>query len=388
VADATIRTESQISEDAEHAVIAQTRLSDISAISVLGVLLREAFAPEVAQLYDATIQVEENTHPDSAGGAALDRRMADYGLTRLPPQKARGVARFTRIAEEDGGDWTIPVEVPEGYQVSALDLDGNQINFVTTEALTIAAAVESGTIEVEASAAGSSGNIGSSTLTILSGHIDELGSVTNEAPFVSGADRETDDSLRARFALWQDAKPRTTPSAPQYGAETYEDAEGVLRVHSAGVYEYLNGPGAGNRAFDVFIWGSNGQPPSDELIEAVQRRIDGYTDGTGQQVDGWRPGGGKAVVLGAQARPVEVLIHLDLSDSGSTRTRDGLKLAVEQYAAGLRVGRPFRRKRVFDIIASFAFAIENAIIVSPAEDIDPTSGEKIVAGTITVEVIG
>lgn len=388
MADATIRTEAQIAEDAEHAVLAQTPLSDISPISVLGVILREAFAPEVSQLYDATIQVEENSHPDSAAGSALDRRMADYGLTRRAPTKARGFARFTRVAEEDDGDWTIPVVIPSGYQVSALDLDGNQIDFVTTEDLTIAAAVESGVAEVEASAAGSAGNIGSGTLTILSGAVDELASVTNEAPFISGTDRETDDALRARFAAWQDARPRTTPSAPRYGAETYEDAAGVLRIHSASVDEYLSGGGDVGQAFDVYLWAANGAAPDADLIEAVQARIDGYTDGTGQQVDGWRPGGCKAVVLAAQGRPVDVHITLDLADSGSDRTRAGLALAVEQYAAGLRVGVPFRRKRVFDLICAFGYAIENANILAPEADIVPTVGEKILPGTINVEVLG
>ena len=387
MADATIRTEAQIAEDAEHAVLAQTSLSDISPISVLGVILREAFAPEVGQLYDSAIQVEENSHPDSAAGAALDRRMADYGLTRLAPTKARGFARFTRVAEADDGDWTIPVVIPSGYQVSALDLDGNEVDFVTVADLTIAAAVESGVVEVEASAAGSDGNIGSGTLTILSGNVDELDAVTNEAPFISGTDRETDDELRARFAAWQDAKPRTTPSAPRYGAETYEDAAGVRRVHSASVDEYLSGGGEVGQAFDVYLWAANGAPPSDAIITAVQARVDGYTDGTGQDVDGWRPGGCKAVVKPAQARPVDVHITLDLSDSGSERTRAGLSLAVEQYAAGLRVGRPFRRKRVFDLICAFGYAIENANIVAPEADIIPTVSEKVVAGSINVEVL-
>lgn len=380
MADPVARTEEQIGEDAENALIAQTLdLSDLSPASVLAVLARGAIAPELAELYLAALQHAEGYYIQTASGEQLDRRLADAGLERPAARAATGRVRFERTAGSTGD-----VVVAEGYTVTAVDLDGEEIEFATDAEATIADGDDAVLVPVTCSVTGTTGNVGAGAIENLTGGaVANLASVTNPNAFTPGRDRGTDDEAREVFFAFLEARARTTPAAIKYGALNYVDAAGEKPIQSVGLEEFLDAAGPDNVAARLYIMPHSGDLPDDALLAAVQQHIDGYESG-GEEIEGWRAAGVKVDVAAPTLKEATIRVDLDLAPNASSVTAERLRRALEAYVAALPVGEPLRRKRIFDEIAALGSEIENANIVSPADDLAAGAGEKWIAASVTV----
>lgn len=395
--DLIIPSEADLGDDAENALIAQTlSVSDLSPASILSVFARAVFAREMSALYLAGLRWQEAVYVQSAAGAALDRRLADFGLTRPAAAKSHGRVTFSRLPEAEGGDPNAAVVIPAGYEVSARDEDGALITFTVRDQVTIVAGTDTAAGLVDCAQTGKVGNVGSGAIDELTGGaVANLKAVTNAYAFTAGRDRGSDEEARATFFAWLDARARTTPAALEYGARTYTelvdpdlpaDAPGNLRrpIQSASVVEYLDAPGPDNAAAAVYLWAHSGLDLTDAQVSGVQERIDGYTDAAGQEVDGWRAAGCKVKVERGQYVEVPIRVRLTLAPGANPLVRDRLRQAITTVVGLLDGGETLRVKTVFDQIAAFGTEIANAQIIEPAADVAVAANQKVTPSTVEV----
>lgn len=396
--DLDIRSEAEVGEDAENALIAQTlTLSDLSPGSILSIMARTVWAPELASLYAAGLQIAEGFYFQSSAGAALDRRLADLGLARRGPAAAYGQVVFSRLSEDEGGDPHANILIPAGYAVSARDLAGQLITFTVRDDVVLAEHEDAVIAMVDAEQPGSQGNVGSGAIVELTGGaIPNLGGVTNPSAFTPGRDRDSDEQARVLYFQWLEARARTTPAALEYAATSYqeiidpdlgEDAPNNIRlpIQSASVVEYLDEPGPNNLAAIVYVWGHSGIGLTAEQMAGVRQRINGYTDGAGQEIDGWRAAGILVDAQQGQGVVVDVVVQATLSPGASPRVRDQLRQAITTAMAALGGGRMFRLKAIFDLVCAFGTAFENAKVLQPAGDFEVAPHQKVIPGTVTVQ---
>lgn len=142
------------------------------------------------------------TRASTSSGDDLDNWMADFSFTRLAATAATGQVIFSRFTA------TNQAVIPVGSQVTTTD--GTQAYLVTTDTsntaydatqlgYVLAAGTASISVPVQASTAGSAGNAQAGTITVISGSIQYVDTVTNSVTFDSGEDAETDDAFRSRF---------------------------------------------------------------------------------------------------------------------------------------------------------------------------------------------
>lgn len=133
----------------------------------------------------------------SAKGIHLDRRVGDWGVVRRESIKAATKLTFTLT-----NDRTTDIVIPSGITFrTESDIFGNYKTYELIEdviALTTDTTVK-GT--VVASEDGSLGNTPINTIVISNSNLTGVVSVTNEENVGNGADRESDEQLRARTIL-------------------------------------------------------------------------------------------------------------------------------------------------------------------------------------------
>ena len=376
------RTETEVADDGENAMVAQSlQLSDLSRHSILSIMARGAWAPELSELYSAGLQIAEGYYIQTASGSGLDRRLADFGLSRPEEVAAYGQIRFIRSGGSSGD-----VMIPQGYTVAATDAEGNPIEYATDAETVIPDGSESALATVTCSSTGIVGNVGSNAITELTGGaINNLGGVSNLYGFTSGRDLGTDVETRQVFWDFLEARSRTTVAALKYAARSYVDSvTGQQPIHSASVQEYLDEEGPDGVTVQLYIMGHSGEVPSDELVTAVQQHINGYTGGEGQEIEGWRAAGCDVEVSVPTLKPASIRVSLDLAPTASANTINRLLRALSSYVANIPVGEPLRVMRIFGEITALGSDIENATVVEPAADQPAAINEKWVQGTIDV----
>lgn len=404
------RSETQIARDIENALIAQTRLSDLSPASVLAMLAREAIAPEVASLYDAGLAINDAffIQRSACSGAALDRRIADFGLARQPATVAYGVVRFYR-AHGTAAQGTIPT----GTRLAARTADGELIEFtvrgpvpaganpdvVTAPEGDVILAAGQGQVDavVDAVQAGSVGSVGANAIVEwVDAQPANIGApvsgvpaagVTNLRAFTTGLDRASDNATRRLFEDFLNAHSRGTPVALKLGATTYAQTvyrSGELHQHrpvaSASVVEYLDAPGPDNLAASLYVMGHNGEQVSDVVLAALQQRIDGYTDIDGNEVEGWRAAGIKVDVRRPNLLEAVVIVQLI---GATTIQRTTLARRINAMIAALPIGAPLLLSHINRELCLIG-EVANSIILTPAGDQPAGPSDKWIPAEITV----
>lgn len=124
---------------------------------------------------------------------ALDYLGELVGVVRLPASSATTTLRFTLASGHPG------VVIAEGTRVQTTD---QQIVFVTTKSLAVAAGVTTGDVDAEAETAGVAGNnYLSGTVSVILDPQAFVTAAANLATTDGGADEETDEQLRERIKL-------------------------------------------------------------------------------------------------------------------------------------------------------------------------------------------
>lgn len=128
----------------------------------------------------------------------LDFHSEERGIVRRESVNASG---YVSITGKPG------LIIPLGYGFSTnADDDGNTIDFVSTEEVTIDS-LGNAKIPIEATEGGSESNVGANVVVLHTGDetgelLEDITSVSNDNPITGGLDEESDDTLRERIVTY------------------------------------------------------------------------------------------------------------------------------------------------------------------------------------------
>lgn len=180
---------------------------------------------------------------ETASGDYLTLIAEDHGVTRKEATAAVGNVVVK-------GNGTIPV--------GTLFQTESGISFTTTTTTT--AVKNEATIPVQCTEAGTVGNVGANTVTVIPMSIPGITSVTNPEPMTDGFDQESDDDLYERF-YFHVRQPATSGNCNDY----IEWASSIAGVGHVKVLPIWNGPGT----VKVLVTDANGEPASPALLNKV-----------------------------------------------------------------------------------------------------------------------
>jgi uncharacterized phage protein gp47/JayE len=128
----------------------------------------------------------------------LDFHSEERGIVRRESVNASG---YVSVTGKPG------LIIPLGYGFSTdADDDGNTIDFVSTEEVTIDS-LGNAKIPIEATEGGSESNVGANVVVLHTGDetgelLEDITSVSNDNPITGGLDEESDDTLRERIVTY------------------------------------------------------------------------------------------------------------------------------------------------------------------------------------------
>lgn len=368
----------------------QIPLTDLTDISTLRQLVRGMIVDEYASLWRGLVESQRDWFIGTAAGAALDRRLADYGLTRPGAVDAYGSVQVTvsqasslaagavfRTDPDDGS-------APKRYRVrEATPLDwGTNI------------------VEVIAEASGAAGNTAGGTVTRADVSILGLVSITNPAPIANGRDGATDDEFRLYWRNWLRSLTRGTRGALLAAVTGYTDPTTGRRVHSAALEEWggvgmleSNGRAV---ALKLYLDEGSGAPSQGgatagaQLVSAVQRLVDGDD---ASETAGLRAAGVPTVVEPARALFVDVTMQLDVDGSSSVSAteravRDQVYIHFSNIpVSGVRATGEFQGQ--FSLARLFAALVRvpgvvRVVLLQPSTDLPVQPGYKLVPGAVAL----
>lgn len=184
---------------------------NLSERTPLGIILR-IFAWFMSLVYKVVQDVYYAAYIDTAHGIQLDRKVADYNITRFTARKSSVTCTVKG---------TLGAMVPTGMRASTT----SEIYFETRQIYTISDPDpddETGKmgicdIEMYAVEPGVSGNVDAGLITNLVNPIESIREITNKLPATGGREEETDQELRSRFKLSRGKNGKATISSIRAG---------------------------------------------------------------------------------------------------------------------------------------------------------------------------
>lgn len=189
-------------------------------------------------------EMYKSAFAETASGDYLTLIAADHGVARKEATPAVGNVVVK-------GNGMVPVGTL--FQTEA------GISFATTTTTTTAVKNEA-TIPVQCTEAGTVGNVGANTITVIPMSIPGITSVTNPEAMTDGFDQESDDDLYDRFHFYV-TQPATSGNCNDY----IEWASSIAGVGHVKVLPIWNGPGT----VKVLVTDANGEPASPTLLDKV-----------------------------------------------------------------------------------------------------------------------
>jgi hypothetical protein len=389
---------------------AMVALTDLVPIAVLRQLL-EAIADEIADLNAGLIEAINGWYLQTAQGADLTRRLADYGDIPFPTaEPAYNTALIVTVSA--------PTDVQPGILVQTNPLDGStpkqyQVAVNSNPDANVGDLgdgswhiTDSRTIDILAVEAGSIGNTPAGTITQPVGTIANLQNLSN-LPLTNGIDAPTDPELREFFKSWLAA----LSGDPFFLASTFVDPVSGRRVASAAVQEWdgtrwLTDASGRRVAMIVYIdEGVGGTAPGADtasftLVNVLQQMLDGTTVvhpvPTGAPAfQGKRDGGVPTTVIAARAVIIPVDCDLDVVRGTNAGTVvANAQAAVLRFFAKLPVAgqtltglqgqfyQPNLARALVDVPGALEVRFR-----SPVTDIAIPIGWKAVAGIISIKPV-
>ena len=188
----------------------------------------------------------------------LDFHSEERGIVRRESVNASG---YVSVTGKPG------LIIPLGYGFSTdADDDGNTIDFVSTEEVTIDS-LGNAKIPIEATEGGSESNVGANVVVLHTGDetgelLEDITSVSNDNPITGGLDEESDDTLRERIVTYDRSQSNSfigNPSDYQRWAMSVAGV-GAVTVISA---EDTSG------TVKIVILDQNGDPASKSIQDDV-----------------------------------------------------------------------------------------------------------------------
>jgi uncharacterized phage protein gp47/JayE len=254
-----------------------------------------AAALEIAKVYQSLDAVVPIAFVDETSGEFIDKRTAEYGITRKPGAKATVTMNFT------GTDGTV---IPAGK----VFLTATGLQYETNEAVT----VTGGTASVTATAVeiGAQYNVDAGAIAIQLNSLSGLASFSNLAA-ANGTDAETDTALVRRLADF--LKNRGTSGN---AADYRQWAMAVEGVGGAKVVPIWDGPGT----VKVLLMGADGGPVESSVATACAAAIETA-----------RPIGPTVTVLSAVGLDIDVTANVDIEGTTLADVKTAFETALDAY---------------------------------------------------------
>lgn len=188
----------------------------------------------------------------------LDLHAATRGLNRKESISSIGQVQVTATAG---------TVIPLGYGFSTeADEDGNTINFISTEEVTVDSEGKA-VIEIEAEDGGVSGNVGANMIVLSSGDesgeiIDSITSITNPSPTKGGIDEEDDDTFRERIVEYDRSLENS------YIGNIADYKRWALSIAGVGAVTVIPAQDDSG-VVTLVILGQDGQPASQDILDEV-----------------------------------------------------------------------------------------------------------------------
>ena len=249
-------------------------------------------------------------------------------------------------------------------------------NGVQFEATSEVEVTETGTVPIQAKVAGTSGNVGATSINQMPVTIAGISECINEEATAEGYDEEDDESLRERYYT-----ALRTPAA-----SGNKVAYNTWALEVAGVGDVQTYPlGHGNGTVDVVIIDTEMQPASEALVKEVQDYIDPNSEGKGL---GTAPIGAKCYVEAATVTDINVSAKITLqSQAKQSDVETAIKQAITDYLAeiaftGSAVSYILLAARITD--AKGVADVENLTLNDGTSNISIPDRHVAVTGTVTL----
>lgn len=368
-------------------------LTDLTTISTWRILLEECIVEELLALHEGLAREHDQWFINSATGANLDRRLADFGVSRPGPFPASGTVKITAISPGP------TVTLPAGAVVRTAPTDGSDPKRFALRANPDTAGGEwSGlavddTLAVVALQSGVEGNVPAGAITVVDGYDV---TVTNVAPFSNGRAVASDAEARDYFRDVLRALPRCTRAAIQVAILNYLDPVTLDYPVASVSFEEWNGlvllsGSAQALAARIYICDGSGVADAN-LVAAIQTYLDG-TDGEGS---GYRAAGCPMEVVSATPLPIAVACSVQVDSAYNAPTAgQQVEQAIRTYLAsipiaGVTMGGVLKGQFNFSRLFRSVMDVPGVLRVSfesPVGDRPIPVGSKAVAGTIRVTAV-
>lgn len=298
----------------------------------------------------------DNTRPTAEEKADLLQKALQGVLKLAFPQTSYGIyleylgecnnvyknlaTKSTGIIKVKGVPGTL---IQSGKVVGTVSTDIKQgIEFEFTETKIIDA---TGIVNVSAKCLieGTIGNVLANTITMLITSINGVESIINEESFSGGTDIEDEENFREKL-IEAEKEPQLSGADTDY-IKWAKEVDGVGYVYPISEW---NGPGT----VKVLILDKNGQPATQELIDAVQKHIAPIVP-KGQNRGGKAPLGAIVTIATPSVLAIDIKANFQFEEGYITSdVFSNLKAKLNKYLSKLEIGGVVLYKAIDTIIGS------------------------------------
>lgn len=360
----------------DQATAMQAKAAGLVDLAIGSILrsLAESNAGVAMWIQQLIVNLLVTTRAATCSGGDLDSWMADFSFTRLSAVQATGQVTFSRFTATNQA--LIPVgsvvTTTDSTQTYAVIADTTSSAYDATQAgYVIGAGVSSLTVPVQADIAGAAGNAQAGTVTVISGSIQYVDTVTNSTTFASGEDAESDDAFRARFVLWIASLSKATKAAIGYALSSMQSGVTYTLTEN---YAY-NGTAQPGYFYAVVDDGSG--TPSSTFLGQAYAAIDavrGFTVSFG--------------VFPPSIVTANVALVITTDASGNHSDIVSLvQAAIQKYIASLSLGQLLAYTQLVKVAYGASPLVTNVTSLtlnSGTADLAASAKQVIRAGTISV----
>jgi hypothetical protein len=257
-----------------------------------------------------------------------------FGFSLLPPQQAVGSVIFSSYSPAASD-----ISIPEGVQVIS---STGAVFSTTADAVLQEGLLTTAPVPIKAVVAGVSGNVPASSINRMITPISGIDMVLNSSNTLGGSATETSDARASRFAVYLKTLVRGTKEALEFAALSASPA--VVDARAIEPFLLVPKPSGVPDAGLVWLFVDDGTDNTDldpGVETAVTQWVEGYIDGTGRVVTGYKSAG--VVVTDVKVPRILVYVRASVSvlPQGVARWTDikaALTAAAVNYFNGLRIG--------------------------------------------------
>lgn len=331
-------------------------------------------AIEIAELKEyVLVEVLKSLSPVTCEESyLLDYHADGRGLVRRESVNATGYVTVTAKAG---------LVIPLGYGFSTeADDEGNTIDFVTTEEVTVDS-LGNAKIPIEAAEGGSASNVGVNTIVLHAGDetgelLDEIISVTNEEAVTGGLDEEDDDTLRERIVEYDRSHDIS------YVGNVADYKRWALSVPGVGAVTVIPAKDDSG-TIKIILMDQNGVPASKQIQDAVYD----YIMRPDSESDRLAPPNAVLEITAPETVVVNISAVVYLREAEIGDVQNDLKAALQSYLLNVSSNDSAVRISAINSIlgaVSGIYDYDSVQINGVSKNVDLESGQMPVLGTVRI----